>query len=284
MIKAIKNEKKIVKAICKEMDIQGIISDNRLGVYYKKLPCVFITHQLTVLTGNTTKLSSKIHRKIITKFNECWVPDVPWSENLSGKLGVNKDVNIPIKHLGPLSRLEKLNIPIKHDLLVLLSGPEPQRTLLEEKILEELHYFKGSVILVRGIVDEKVPVLNLQEKHIEAHNYMATKDLERAINSSEMVLSRSGYTTIMDLAKLEKKAFFIPTPGQYEQEYLAERLDEKGIVPCCNQEHFSIGMLQKISHYKGLSHFDYTVDMGGLFSAFSKVKENSEPTSTTLST
>lgn len=63
---------------------------------------------------------------------------------------------------------------------------------------------------------------------------MATKDLECAINSSEMVLCRSGYTTIMDLAKLEKKAFFIPTPGQYEQEYLAERLDDKGIVPCCN--------------------------------------------------
>lgn len=284
MIKAIKNEKKAVKAICKEMGIQGIISDNRLGVYYKKLPCVFITHQLTVLTGNTTKLSSKIHQKIIQKFNECWVPDVPWNENLSGKLGRNKDIAIPIKYLGPLSRLEKLNLPIKRDLLVLLSGPEPQRTLLEKKILEELHYFKGNVMLVRGIVDEKVPALKLQEEHIETHNYMATKDLECAINSSEMVLCRSGYTTIMDLAKLEKKAFFIPTPGQYEQEYLAERLDDKGIVPCCNQEHFSVGMLQKISHYKGLSHFDYTADMGGLFSVFSKVKENSEPTSTTLST
>ena len=284
MIKAIKKEKKAVKAICKEMGIKGIISDNRLGVYYKKVPCVFITHQLTVMTGNTTKLSSKIHQKIIQKFNECWVPDVPWKENLSGQLGRNHEINVPLKYLGPLSRLEKLNIPIQQDLLVLLSGPEPQRTLLEDKILEELQYFKGKVLIVRGIVDPNAPKLKGIDPKIQSINYMTSKDLEAAINSSEMVLCRSGYTTIMDLAKLEKKAFFIPTPGQYEQEYLAERLEEQGIVPCCNQNHFSMGMLKKIAHFKGLKQFDYTPDMEALFSIFSKVKENSEPTSTSLST
>lgn len=284
MLKAIKAEKKAVKKICKELEISGIISDNRLGVYYKKVPSVFITHQLTVLTGNTTWFSSKIHQKIIQKFKACWVPDVPSNQNLSGKLGRNESLSVPIAYLGPLSRFEKKETNISYKLLILLSGPEPQRTLLEEKILTEIAFFKESCLLVRGVVDADAKELKHAQSHLKAVNFMISNDLEHAINSSEMVLCRSGYTTIMDLAKLEKKAFFIPTPGQYEQEYLAKSLDNQGIVPMAEQDDFSIGMLKRTKDYKGLKSFEYQANYTALFDVFSKVNENSEPTSGTLST
>lgn len=81
---------------------------------------------------------------------------------------------------------------------------------------------------------------------------MNSAELEMAFNQSKLVLSRSGYTTIMDLAKLGKKAFFIPTPGQYEQEYLAKKLKKKGLVPYCKQDDFKIDRLLEADLYKGL--------------------------------
>ena len=97
---------------------------------------------------------------------------------------------------------------------------------------------------------------------------MTSKELEVAINESDLILSRSGYTTIMDLAKLEKKAFFIPTPGQFEQEYLAKKLDEEGIVPSCNQDEFDIKMLFEAKNYSGFKSQDYDVNYKKLFSLF----------------
>ena len=97
------------------IQIEGVISDNRLGVYSKKVPSVFITHQLQVLSGNTTWLSTKLHQKIIKNFDECWVPDHQGEPNLSGKLGHIKSHNIPTKYIGPLSRFNKIEIKIKYN-------------------------------------------------------------------------------------------------------------------------------------------------------------------------
>lgn len=97
---------------------------------------------------------------------------------------------------------------------------------------------------------------------------MTSIELEKAINQSKIILSRSGYTTIMDLSKLEKKAFFIPTPGQYEQEYLANKIDESELVPTCKQDEFNIRMLDRVYSYKGLKHVDNNPDFEDLFSLF----------------
>ena len=126
-------------------NISGIISDNRFGVRHKDIPSVFITHQLRVLSGSTTWLSSKLHQNIISKFDECWVPDYKGEKNLSGILGHVKNFDVPIKYLGPLSRFEKQDLEIKFQLLVILSGPEPQRTFLEYKLIAELKSFKGKI-------------------------------------------------------------------------------------------------------------------------------------------
>ena len=286
VLKAIAKEKKQVKALVKEHQINGIISDNRLGVYSKKIPCVFITHQLNVLSGNTTWFSSKMHQGIIKKFKECWVPDVQEKPNLTGKLGHLKKSKLNINYLGPLSRFEKKELNTTYDLMVLLSGPEPQRTMLEEKLFGELKNFEGKALFVKGKIESErtVEQLNYPKASLTVINFMQSTELETALNQSRFILSRSGYTTVMDLAKLEKKAFFIPTPGQYEQEYLAKRLQKQGLVPFSNQESFSLDDLKQVESYEGLTNFGSSVELSSLFSVFSNVKENSEPTSSSLST
>ena len=266
LLKAIKAEKKAIKAILEHNDIAGIISDNRLGVRSKKVPSVFITHQLNVLSGNTTWLSTKMHQKIIKKFDMCWIPDAEGEVNLSGKLGHVRHFEVPTKYIGPLSRFTKTRAETKNDLLVLLSGPEPQRTLLEEKLLSELSNYSKKVVFVKGIMENEQTIQ--VSGNITIYNFMTSKLLEKTINESTVVLSRSGYTTVMDLAKLSKKAFFIPTPGQFEQEYLAERLTEMSVVPSCKQKDFSLDKLDSIKAYEGLKAFDFEVDFKALFDLF----------------
>jgi len=266
MLKAIKKERKLVNKWVKEHELEGIISDNRLGVYSKKVPSVFVTHQLNVITGNTTWLSSKIHQYIIKKYTQCWVPDVAGTPNLTGKLGHLKKPKFPITYLGALSRMDPKNLPQKYDLMVLLSGPEPQRTMLEEKLLEEVQRFTGEVLFVKGKM-EKEQHIDIQN-HVEIYNFMTSEQLENAIQQSSMVLSRSGYTTVMDLAKLHKKAFFIPTPGQFEQEYLAKKYKKEGLVPYAKQDQFKIEQLNEVPFYKGLQNFTVLIDWKKLFQLF----------------
>ncbi|WJJ97379.1 glycosyltransferase [Algibacter luteus] len=267
ILKAIKAEKEAVESILKHNDIAGIISDNRLGVRSKKVPSVFITHQLQVLSGNTTWLSTKMHKEIIKKFNTCWVPDVENEEvNLSGILGHVKGFDVNLKYIGPLSRFTKSDTDIKHDLLVLLSGPEPQRSFLETKLLEALKSYSGDVVFVKGVI-EKEQTKQVQG-HLTIYNFMTSNLLEKTMKESALVLSRSGYTTIMDLTKLNKKAFFIPTPGQFEQEYLAKRLSEMQIAPSCHQDEFKIEKLNEVEAFRGLKAYDFEVDFKDLFSLF----------------
>lgn len=274
LISAVRNEHAVITKLYKEGKIDGIISDNRLGLYCPGIPTVFITHQLQVLSGTTTKITSAIHNRYIKRFNECWVPDYAGELNLSGVLGHPKKPGFSVKYIGPLSRLEKIESTTpkeNYDIMVLLSGPEPQRTELEEILLYELKPYNGRVLFVRGIIsdDQAIPSTN----NIKIVNYMNSENLERAFSSSNLIISRSGYTTVMDLLKLGKKAFFIPTPGQTEQEYLAKRLMEQRLVPYTKQEDFKLKDLSKVKIYKGLdsligiSGFE-EIQFGKLFGLF----------------
>ncbi|CAM2820140.1 glycosyltransferase [Flavobacterium frigoris] len=266
MLKAIWHEKKLVASWIKQYDIDGIISDNRLGVHNKNVPCVFITHQLNVMTGNTTWLTSKLHQKIIKKYAECWVPDVAGEPNLAGQLSHSTNLPFAPKYIGPLSRMHKKEITKQYDLMVILSGPEPQRGLLESILKTELKRYRGNVVFIKGIVEKEQKKEQL--KNITYFNFMTSRQLEQTFNESDIILARSGYTTIMDLVKLGKKAFFIPTPGQYEQLYLAKKLKEDGMVPYAEQDDFKIDHLPEIKKYSGLQYFDNTPDWIKLFEVF----------------
>jgi uncharacterized protein (TIGR00661 family) len=268
MIDAIFTEKKIVKKWVKEYNLFGIISDNRLGVYSKKIPSVFITHQLNVLSGKTTWISSKLHQHFIKKFTECWIPDVERDPNLTGKLGHLKNTELHLTYIGPLSRLEKKDLPIKYDLMVILSGPEPQRTYLEQKLIKEVQQFDGKVVFIKGVLESEQKTEELG--NITYYNYMTSEEVETAFNESKMVLCRSGYTTVMDLAKLGKKALFIPTPGQFEQEYLAKRFKRNGLAPYVKQDNFKIEDLEDINLYQGLPKLEKQIHWKQLLMLFER--------------
>jgi len=260
--KTAKRERKLVKALVEDGQIDGIISDNRLGVYHKDVPSAFITHQINVLSGSTSKMSSKLHQKIIRKFDRCFVPDVEGATNLSGKLGHPTKLRFKPHYLGLLSRMKKQALPVEYDIIALLSGPEPQRSMLEELLMEQLQDSDKRILLIQGRIEAEQTTT--KKGAIEVVNFMTTKQLEYAINASGLIVARSGYTTLMDLAVLEKNAFFIPTPGQYEQEYLAKRLKEKGIAPFSKQKDFKVDMLNEVSLYKGLKGFGRHNDLNGL--------------------
>ena len=265
-IRTMRKEKKVIADLVSKEHISGIISDNRFGVRHSNIPSIYITHQLQVLSGSTTRLSSYYHQQIINRFDRCWVPDFKESINLSGKLGRCETLKIPIDYIGPISRFNKQEVKKKHHLLVLLSGPEPQRTMLENKLFEELSEIENSTLFVRGLIEEvqKKSIHN----NITIYNYMTAQQLEIALNSSEIILSRSGYTTVMDLAKLGKKAFFIPTPGQSEQEYLAQKLEKEGIIPYRSQTQFSLKDLEQTEDYSGFNETNNRIDYKNLFSLF----------------
>lgn len=263
-------EKKLINSIIDKHKIDGIISDNRFGIRSKRVPCVFMSHQLNVLSGSTTWFSSKMHQRIIKQFDQCWVPDFEGNPNLSGKLGhvTDKKNALKLKYIGPLTRLQQENIAIAYDIMVLLSGPEPQRTFLENILFKELENFKGNILFVKGVVEKEQT--KIVKNQFTIYNFMQTNDLQKAINASKFIISRSGYTTIMDLAALGKKAFFIPTPGQFEQEYIAERLTKEGIILSCDQKDFNLKKLEEGMSYKGFETFKNTPNFKELLSFFER--------------
>jgi len=194
------------------------------------------------------------------------VPDVKNEPNLSGRLGHLQSLVFPVKYIGPLSRLHKYETEKVFDLMVLLSGPEPQRSTLETLLLKQLKSYNGRILFVKGQIEDKQTTT--QKDNIIIKNFMQSQELEQASNSSAFIISRSGYTTIMDLARLGKKAFFIPTPGQFEQEYLANRLQKFGLIPYCKQSEFTVKKLEAVSNYKGFSGFENNINFKDLFNLF----------------
>src|SRR5690606_16753282 len=155
ILKTIIAEKKLTAQIIKDEKINGIISDSRWGVHNEEVPSVFITHQINVLSGFTTRLSSMIHKKYIRKFDECWVPDNAEDLNLSGRMSHLKNNRLNLKYLGILSRFKKQELPVKYDMAVILSGPEPQRSILENIMNDELKNSDLKILFVRGVVENK---------------------------------------------------------------------------------------------------------------------------------
>ncbi len=243
-----KAERLLIDRIVKLEHLDGIISDSRFGCFNKAVKSVYITHQLNVLSGIFTYFSSKLHQNIIKKYNACWVPDDKKNTH-SGKL--SKSTSVKVKYIGILSRFVAQQSVINYDYLLLLSGPEPQRSQLEKMLLQAFKNTDKRVLLIQGKVE------NIQREFhkngIKIVNFMLQINLQKVIAQSEIIIARSGYSTIMDLATMRKKAFFIPTPGQTEQIYLAKLLSKNCIAPFAWQTQFKIDDLNKIENFKGFT-------------------------------
>lgn len=241
LILAIYKEHKWLGKTVENYKIDAVISDNRLGLFHSKTFSIYITHQLTIKSNSrfAEYLASKTHSFFIKKYYECWVPDFR-NDGIAGLLSHPVKIPTNVKYLGPLSRFKHLgDVEILYDLLIIISGPEPQRTIFEDILLKQLQGYSGRVLFVRGLPDQ-IKIDSQKFEHIEMKNHLSSEDLNIAMQRSEIIISRSGYTTLMDLIKLQKKAILIPTPGQTEQEYLSLYVMDKQMFYSVPQEQFSL--------------------------------------------
>lgn len=256
---SIYREHQWLKTTVKKYSINAVISDNRFGMYCSGIPSVYITHQLLIKTGNnfSEKLASKFHGWFIKKYTYCWVPDFEGTQNIAGQLSHPANIPDNVKYIGCLSRFERhKGVRVKYDLLILLSGPEPQRSIFEKLVLSQLQQFGGEVLLVRGQpgIDETLFNPAVISDNIQIKNHLTLKELNLAIEQAENVICRSGYTTVMDLIKLQKKAILVPTPGQTEQEYLGMYLMQQKLFYCVQQDEFLLNeVIRKAAEFSFLS-------------------------------
>lgn len=230
-----------LKKVVGEYKIDAVISDNRFGLFHKNIPTVYITHQLHIETGSRwlNKIAQQIHYHYINRFTQCWVPDAEGDINLAGKLSHPKKMPlIPVKYIGILSRFKKQEHSITNYLLIILSGPEPQRSIFENLLLHQLKSFEAPVVLVRGLPAQSSTITLAQ--NIKVYNHLMADDLSKYIQQSAIVLTRAGYSSVMDLATLKQKAVLVPTPGQTEQVYLAALLKKRRLFYTCDQDNFNL--------------------------------------------
>jgi predicted glycosyltransferase len=235
----IRSEKKWLQDFITTQPIDQIISDNRYGLHHHGTQNILITHQLGLRSGIGSWADQVLQwmlTQLLKHFHEIWVPDHEGEPNLSGELGHPKyKPPVPVKYIGPLSRFTQTNrscIPKK--ITVVLSGPEPQRTLLEEKCLRELNDWDGPVTIVRGLPNGSNTLQ--APAHWKISDHLSIDALEQEIEEAEHFIARCGYSTLMDLAVLKKQAILIPTPGQPEQEYLASRMKERSQYVIIDQQ------------------------------------------------
>ncbi|RYZ20649.1 MAG: glycosyl transferase family 28 [Chitinophagaceae bacterium] len=240
LARTVEAEHRWLRDFVQQQGIDAVISDNRYGLHHPALPTVFITHQLGIRTplgsmGNN--LLRRYHYRLIGRFGACWVPDgaAPGLSGLLGHPGTLPD--IPTRYIGPLSRFQKTDAAPAQDLVVLLSGPEPQRGIWEAQLLPQLTKYPGSVLLVRGLPQEKAMVTT---GNLTSVGHLPAPELQAAVADARIVVARCGYSTVMDLAALGQKSILVPTPGQTEQEYLARHLSASGFALCLPQKNFNL--------------------------------------------
>lgn len=259
ILKAIYREHKWLKNFLKRHNVEAVISDSCYGMWNNKVSSVFITHQLNIRAPYVSGIINGINSFFIKKYNEVWVPDDPDTINLSGALSRFSKPATNVKYMGILSRFAKLHSPkrdLTYDVCVIISGPEPQRTIFESIVLNQINNFPHlKCVIVRGMEDKPLEVKT--GNHVVFYSHLSAQPFLEILNSSKIVVCRSGYSTLMDLACTGNKAVLVPTPGQTEQEYLAAFHKEKGYYFSMSQAGFKLSdVLQYGEHYKGLKAKD----------------------------
>ncbi len=234
-----------------------IVSDSRFGVYKRGIPSFFIFHQLRFITPRRVKFFERFtegfNYLFKDNFDKFLVPDTE-ENGLSGDLSHNllyfkQD---KVEYLGPISDLERKDLSQDIDYFISLSGPEPQRSVLEKKIINQVSSLKGKVVVTLGKPEEeKTEYLS---DNIQVFSCFNRKKQQEMMNKAKLIVTRPGYTTLMELAFLGKKALFIPTPGQTEQLYLANYHKNKKNFYSVSQNNLNLAMdVEKAKKYRGLS-------------------------------
>ena len=240
-----KKEHQEIEKIVDEYKIDTIISDNRFGCWSKKVHSIYITHQLNIQVPKffqwTSPIVNFLHKSYIKKYDELWIPDVENKPSLSGVLSHPANIRIKTKYIGFLSRFssEQKDDTKSIDYLVILSGPEPQRTIFEDIIIRQASDNKGSIVILRAKPNEDSIPENAPE-NVTFFNHVDDETFTQLVAKSKNIICRGGYSSLMDLIFLNRNAYLVPTPGQTEQEYLAEYLTKEGLFNYCKQKDFEL--------------------------------------------
>ncbi len=243
---AARKENAVIAQLCDKVKPDLLLSDNRLGAYHAEITSIFLSHQINPLSPipGLGRLVKWINHQYISNYDACWIPDFP-DRSLSGMLSLPWN-GIETNFIGPLSRLHRVETDLTLDIAIILSGPEPQRSILEQilhKLLEQTTH-KG--VLIRGTKNPST--VFFKNTRIKVYDLLGTQSLQQVINQSKLVICRSGYSSIMDLVTLEKQAILIPTPGQTEQEYLGKKLNNHDLFTVISQKELSQSLLDQIDY------------------------------------
>jgi len=212
-----RNEQKIIANFLEVNSVDLIISDNRPSVKSKRIPSYYITHQLKVKSGLFNPFSTIGHEWLYKDYDAIWVPDVASNPNLSGDLS-HKSKRKNVIFIGPLSDLKPVESTPIFDAAIILSGPEPQRSIFEAAAISQLAKSELKILLIRGTTKAAENNIPVSWQRIDL---ASRADVQNTFEKSKVIIARSGYSTIMDLYSFNKAAILVPTPGQPEQEYLA---------------------------------------------------------------
>ncbi|MFA4824750.1 MAG: glycosyltransferase family 4 protein [Methanoregula sp.] len=234
LLRAVSNERQNLAKILSRDRYDLIISDNRLGAYSSNVPSVFISHQLhyhmPLALWPVELFALRVNTYLHQKYDRIIVPDNPPGPlSLAGKLSLpgSDETRSKAFFSGILTSIQKRDCAEDLDYLVLISGPEPQRTKLEEILLPSIHELDGKNVVLLGSPKRKTEITGTDTCTVKG--YVSNEEKVDLMNRAKFVICRSGYTTMMELAELKKKhGLFIPTPGQTEQEYLSWYYQKQG--------------------------------------------------------
>ncbi len=259
LLKAVSNERRTLAKILAKDRYDLIISDNRLGVYAKDVPSIFITHQLhyhmPFAIWPVELFALRINTYLHRKYDRIIVPDnPPGALSLAGKLARpgSDDTRSRAFFSGILTSIQKRACAEDLDYLVMISGPEPQRTKLEELLLPSVQELEGKSVVILGSPKRKTEIVATDTCTVKG--YVSNDEKVGLMNRAKFVICRSGYTTMMELAELQKKkGLFIPTPGQTEQEYLSWYYQKQGWFP--SQSQYRLDLAADIPAAQGYTGF-----------------------------
>jgi len=256
--KAKQAEEQWVKEFVSKNHVDLIISDSRFGFRHPEVKSVMITHQLSLQFPLIWKMPGRIaqgvNEKWLFDFDEVWVPDDE-QHGLSGDLSVHP--KLKTQFIGIQSRFEKkkTSSPVDYPyILCILSGPDPQRSEFEKIILHQAPLISQRMVIVRGRPEKGAQKVNCA--NALRYSHLETEELAAYVQHADLVISRSGYSSLMDYKTLGcKNLFLVPTPGQTEQIYLAKRMKEMGICDFAFQSNFNLAdSLLTIDYFKGFDH------------------------------
>ena len=221
LLHSIWREHRLLQKSIVEKAIDVVISDSRFGLWSNRVKSIFITHQVQILSPNFQGIINLMNRWVMSKYDEVWVPDYKESPGLAGILSHPEKLPTNARYIGPLSRFREKIVPHKivWKALVIISGPEPQRSLFEAEMARRFIESDEPALILRGKPTE---LGNKEIGKLKIMNHLNDDELIESLSKSELVISRSGYSSIMDYNVLGIKAELHPTLGQTEQEYLAD--------------------------------------------------------------